>query len=735
MEQLPLIDVAEPDRIAALTEAPESFSFRADAAENLDGLVPDIGLTGTYPYRSVYRPRSFARAGLPATLTHRFWDTLDGSDDHTGRRWIGVVMYDEHGSDCRLEITLGADPIGCMVPFRHDNRRHLYVLDRPVQFMGEMEVLRISGSGDAGYRLEHVVLLKERPAATSYQPRIGRLTARLRRRPDGGFAVAVDAISRPAARCCVTVLHGASGAVVGSAQEDEHLSLHAIDLEPVPAPPAAGYRARIVHDLVLEESGWQRAVIRYRFGHLDADGTPHLRSTIRVHVYRGRQALRIVHRLEVTSPHLPPAPGGTAAAIPEHAPAIRRAIAGSDGEQATLLTLRSGTLGISRGANGAVYWPGGAADGTPVAEASAVRLIHDHDQGHRVETGDAVREVESRVSGHVTVTAGAIPGPEGESLTVALRRFWQTYPRAVRVSGDEIAVELLPPPAPPSPRPGDEESWHRIYFWLGEQGYLLKAGMALSSEILLAWGPRDEALLAWFEEPPAVRPTLEWLNACNALAPLAAKDTGVLDRYERALDAGYEQWIADREIRRQYGWLNFGDWYGESAWSWGNNEYDPPFAHYCEFLRGGDPRWFILGAEAARHLTDVDTVNFSTDATQVGAQYTHMPGHAGGYLPPYFRSKMRGSSSVPSHTWVEGSVLHYLLTGDENLRESLDRTAQWLIASGLKDYAGGIQHYDFANCRECGWHLIHLTALARMSAAPRYLNAAALIVERVSTLR
>ena len=152
MERLPLIDVAEPERIAALTEAPDTVSFRADAAENLDGLVPDIGLTGKYPCRSVYRPRSFASAGLAATLTHRFWDTIDGTSDHTGRRWIGVVMYDEHGFDCRLEVTLGADPIGCMVPFRHDNRRHLYVLDRPVQFMGEMEVQRISGTGDAGYR-------------------------------------------------------------------------------------------------------------------------------------------------------------------------------------------------------------------------------------------------------------------------------------------------------------------------------------------------------------------------------------------------------------------------------------------------------------------------------------------------------------------------------------------------------------------------------------------------------
>ncbi len=919
MQQLPLIDVAEPERIAALTTAADTFAFRADAAENLDGLVPDIGLTGTYPFRSVYRPRSFARAGLPATLTHRFWDTLDGSADHTGRRWVGVVLYDEHGRECPLEVTLGADEIGCIVPFRHDNRRHLYVLDRPVEFMGEMEVLRITGTGDASYRLEHVVLLGERPEPTCYRPRVERLTARLRRSPDGSFAVAVDATTWPAARCTVEVTRADTGEPVAEAHEEDSLSLHSIDVTGLPAPPAAGYRAGVrateahglaetaevavtgesaaaadpvtvpvetcslagaalegvpltfgvpvprgrvsgaaegrwdvegatepvqcrphgfwpdgsaswmlidgplpgalapgaaqtgtvtigsategpapvdglrctsgdgavtvagsslrvsvtagaveplpvieirsgdgpwrathggstaaltlgsgaelrqgpIEDVSLEEEGWQRAVIRYRFAHLDAEGVAHLVSTIRVHVYRGLQAVRVVHRLAVTSPHLPPAAGGSADEIPADAGTVRQAIAGTEGEQATLLTVRSASLAIRRAGNHVVRWPDGPADGGPVPEGGAVRLVHDHDQAYRVENGGAPREVAGRTAGHVTVCRAADPeGGSEDTLTVALRRFWQTYPRAVRVTGDEIAVELLPTPAG-AERPADLESWHRIYFWLRDDGYLLKAGMALTSEVLLACGPRDEALLAWFEQPPAVRPSLDWLNSCGVLGPLAAKDTGVLDDYEGALDSGHDQWIADRDIRRQYGWVNFGDWYGESAWSWGNNEYDPPFAHYSEFLRGGDPRWFILGAEAARHLTDVDTVNASTDADQIGAQYTHMPGHAGGYLPPYFRSKMGGSSSVPSHTWVEGPALHYLLTGDENLRESLDRTAGWLLGAGLKDFAGGIQHYDFANCRECGWHLIHLTALARMSASPRFLNAAALIVDRV----
>ena len=44
---------------------------------------------------------------------------------------------------------------------------------------------------------------------------------------------------------------------------------------------------------------------------------------------------------------------------------------------------------------------------------------------------------------------------------------------------------------------------------------------------------------------------------------------------------------ADREHFRAYGQLNFGDWYGESGWSWGNNEYDPAYCAYIEFLRGG----------------------------------------------------------------------------------------------------------------------------------------------------
>lgn len=259
-------------------------------------------------------------------------------------------------------------------------------------------------------------------------------------------------------------------------------------------------------------------------------------------------------------------------------------------------------------------------------------------------------------------------------------------------------------------------------------------GLALRRDFLLvvpATGeaePKLEAVAGWFARPAVVRPDLAWLSETGAWSAIAPKAGSPAPRYERFVDDAYDRWLADREAVRAYGFLNFGDWYGETLWSWGNNEYDAAFAHYSEFLRGGRPGWATLAAEAARHTADVDTCNWAVDAAREGGQYMHMPGHAGGYLPPLFRSKMGGSTMAPSHTWVEGLVLHYLLTGDEPVRETLDLTAAWLIRG---DGPFGLDRFDFTNLRECGWHLTHLCALARLTDDPRYLNAGWIVVERV----
>ena len=397
-------------------------------------------------------------------------------------------------------------------------------------------------------------------------------------------------------------------------------------------------------------------------------------------------------------------------------PALQSAVLGEDGETSTLLTVQSFGL----------HWPWEAANVQaldtewPITE-QAWRLTHEHDLGHHIQTDNQLQTNDGRCAGHL-----AIDGIRG-LLQIGLRNFWQTYPKGLKVAPDGVTIELFPRLSGQL-LPGDEEAWHRLYFWLRDDCYLLKVGMALTSELLVGFVTEPDAIasaFAWLEEAPAVRPTTSHLANCAALDPVAAKADSLLPSYETLVDEALDSFLQDREHFRAYGQLNFGDWYGESGWSWGNNEYDPPYCAYTEFLRGGDPRWAAWGAEATRHVVDVDTINHSAAPDEVGGQAMHMPGHLGGYLPPLFRSKMGGTKSIPSHIWVEGPLLHYFLTGDEAVLETVLLTKEWLLQDRWFD------NYDFNNCREAGWHLIHLCMLASATNDPHCRNAASIIVRRV----
>ena len=988
MEPIPHVDIGGDRRIEEILQDPANAVVEAVTCETLGGWVPDIGLT-TYSHRSIYRPPVLARSGLATTLAHRFWRTSEGLMDHTGTRWIGVLIYDQQGEPCPMELEVAGRAVGRLEPTRHDNRRHLIVADRPVEFFGGMEVFQLTAPGPGTYRIEALVFLAARPAPSTFVPAIRHLTARSndtgteihfvtdhvaraevvarsgetmagRSRserltklhvlaleglargdyrceviatgvagetdrgsldvavgadpaspalpagagqevaipveivdaagagpaaagmpvtcgvplprgqlpraltgrlqaggvwtdaqcrvhspwPDGSARwVLVDAVvpaAFPPEGRIAGMLHLTPGAVPGrSERNDSSLILEGdhlrIEVDPErPAFPAAlskragggGWRQvvaaggrqdsagahgpsastveiRLANGAALvprcsvpdcEELGPERSVLRYRIDHCDRDGTPHLRSVVRIHLYRSQRHVRIQHRLEVVSPALGPAAGdpdrmpvavesGAAArgiasgADREGSTATRADVAAcvgsGPGEENTLLEVGSAVAHIAIPGIRALVAAGRRHELTPDAHW---RLVQEDDRGYRVEEADdpsPATPAEGRFTGRLLLET------EDGLVGLAVRRFWQTCPNGLRVGATGAAVELLPAltplptagqagaderpktvasgsalgPSPPSspasvgsgadaPDPTDAESWHQLFFWRTSGGYLLKAGQALTGEITLSLpgSPQEaERIADWCEQPALVRPSVDWLNRSGALSPLLGKSGSPFQRYERTVDHACDEWLRERDNLAQYGFLNFGDWYGESGWSWGNNEYDPAFAHYQEFLRGGRAEWAVLAAEAARHLTDVDTCNFSSDPAQVGGQYGHMPGHAGGYLPPYFRSKVAGSCMFYSHAWVEGPVLHYLLTGDESVRETLDRIGEWMLNGRTHGVIGGsvvadrqgLDAYDYGQLRDAGWHLIHLCALARWTDDPRFMNAAHLVAERL----
>lgn len=122
-----------------------------------------------------------AKSGIPSSLSHRFWRTVEGKSDHTGQRYIGIVLYAAAGEPCPLEVHLRSDPIGRIEPTRLDNRRHLIVVDYPVEFIGAMEVFRMIAPSPGTYRIETIVLIQDHPQPSLFlfTPHIQHLACRM----------------------------------------------------------------------------------------------------------------------------------------------------------------------------------------------------------------------------------------------------------------------------------------------------------------------------------------------------------------------------------------------------------------------------------------------------------------------------------------------------------------------------------------------------------------------------
>ncbi len=166
-----------------------------------------------------------------------------------------------------------------------------------------------------------------------------------------------------------------------------------------------------------------------------------------------------------------------------------------------------------------------------------------------------------------------------------------------------------------------------------------------------------------FNSPPLVRIAPELLEKTGVLSALCPRGTAGAEAYDAWVETSLALFEQDRSATQAYGMLNFGDWYGEHRYNWGNLEYDTPYGFLLEYLRGGADRYFTLGWQAAWHLADVDTCHHHAQPDKVGLQYLHSLGHVGSYYPDgYWAGAIAREEMEWSHTWVEGLYLYNYIT-------------------------------------------------------------------------
>jgi len=451
----------------------------------------------------------------------------------------------------------------------------------------------------------------------------------------------------------------------------------------------------------VESAGPERVVIKVTGDHRDTQGRALFRYVARIHAYRGQRFVRLSYTFENDR-------------LAEEFTRIR---------QLRLVTPLARAAGTRRTIGGHGRRP-------VQTEAEHVSLRQLCDDSYEIRAGRVRVSAGRRAAGWIDVNVGSSVRDGKWCAAVAVRDFWQGYPKALTVAGDAIEVELCPRLSRGLyPSGGLEED--RLYYYLVDGEYKLRRGVSKRHDVLYYFHEGDaaaaqvSALAGLFSNPPAAVAPAEWYCASGALGQIAPADARRFPTYERVVANGLDVFLRDRADRRQYGMLNFGDWHGERRYNWGNMEYDTPHAFALQFVRSGDVRFLGLARQAADHHGHVDLCRHSPDRSEVGKVYAHCMGHVGGYYPANYREMATAVGGMTvSHTWSEGFWDCHFLTGDADARE-----AALLVTDA---YNGGyLNDFDFPTCRNAGWHLILALGTYQATGDPYCLNAAHIIVERV----
>ena len=170
---------------------------------------------------------------------------------------------------------------------------------------------------------------------------------------------------------------------------------------------------------------------------------------------------------------------------------------------------------------------------------------------------------------------------------------------------------------------------------------------------------------------------------------------------------------------KSHGWRNFGDEIGARGRSIElgihqciNNEED--YLHACMLDAWRTGRAYG-GLNMARHLMDIDYIDYSPDPARDGACCPHSTNHTDG-------------ETYPSHQWCQGLLYFYLATGDEEALRISKRIGDcliWWITGPRQDAL------TFSG-RESAWPLLSMAALYEVTGEEKYRDAGMRIIGNMS---
>ncbi|MBM4033562.1 MAG: hypothetical protein FJ291_17505 [Planctomycetes bacterium] len=465
--------------------------------------------------------------------------------------------------------------------------------------------------------------------------------------------------------------------------------------------------------IAIEQNGPLRACVRIEGRHASQQG-PVLRYVLRVHAFRGQPFLRIFYTFI------------------------------NDNQGALMAKLAALRLNLN-GGPGMGAKPYGFVGAAPDKKTGGgLRRVFQRDENHyQLDVDEKASEAETTTG---RAAGWAAIGGDRAGLAVGVREFWQNWPKAIqcmvgfhgRSEGilGTIRVGICPwfPKGPYDGKPLEEEN--RLYYPLRDGVHTFKVGVAKTHELWATYykgEPDVKKLTAFFqaaEEPLLAVCEPAYVSATKAAGEFPPADPGKYGGYDAWLSRALDAHLARREREREYGMLNYGDWFGERKVNWGNLEYDLQHGLFIQYLRTGDRRFFARAEQAARHHIDVDVVHATNPhlknpwgrPPEAGDIWLHALNHTGGYFDektsglPVDRTYHMGHSTNYGHVWISGDLDYYYLTGDRRAREVALMVADTMARHCPTAYSDHI--------RGLGWPIILVLAAYDATLDKKYLDAA-----------
>lgn len=271
---------------------------------------------------------------------------------------------------------------------------------------------------------------------------------------------------------------------------------------------------------------------------------------------------------------------------------------------------------------------------------------------------------------------------QNNDLTLAthIENFWQNFPKAIKENNNSISLSLFPE--------------------LDNQLHELQGGEKKTHTLFLDFNDTPE-VLNWARQPSRATVSSEHYAATNTIPLLS--DSMTDDSFKTLIDQGIkgpDNFFNKREKIDEYGWRHFGDIYADHETlyqtedatplsSHYNNQYDPIYGFARQYIETGNPQWFQLMDDLAKHVTDIDIYHTDRDREE----YNHgLFWHTDHYLDAgtcshrTFSKKhlevdhvaQSGGGPGTEHCYTTGLRYHYYLTGHPPSKQAVIELTTWM---------------------------------------------------------